>query len=247
MEAVLAKAVLAKASEYKELVDELKNCLPVRIWSCLVKALERRDIYLFFTDSECNEKSQSEDIEKRKQASLKELAEIIRNTSGLSLRNASMLFQDVDEIYSYMDMLEKGLVKLVRTVSDSKDVDECRQRCREEHRNANQWLVNVANVLLGSAITNTAMLLFGNVAFSPLLVVMIIISFAASFGLFLYHRKAEREVERKRKSCLDSCDQQNIYRQEMKSFQDYLNRLREKAMNIQRSCVTRSSSSAMAE
>lgn len=241
------EAVLVKVSEYIELVDELKNCLPVYIWSCLVEALEMRDKYLLLTDSRCNERSQAEDIEKRKQASLKELAEIIKNMNGLSLLNASMLFQDVDEIYSYMDRLEKGLVKLVRTVSDPTDVDECRQRCREEHRNANQWLVNVVNLLLGSAITNTSWLLFGNVAVSPLVVIMIIISFAASFGLFLYHKKAEREVERKRKSCLDSCDQQDTYRQEIKNFQDYLNRLREKAMNIQRSCVTRSSSSAMAE
>jgi hypothetical protein len=241
------EAVLAKASEYRELVDELKNCLPVRIWSCLVEALERRDIYLFFTDSECNEKSQSEDIEKRKQASLKELAEIIKNTSGLSLRNASMLFQDVDEIYSYMDMLEKGLVKLVRTVSDPTDVHECRQRCREEHRNANQWLVTIANLLLGSAITDISWLISGNLAVSPLVVIMIIISFAAFCGLLYYHKKAEREVERKRKICLDSCDQQDIYRQEMRRFQEYLNKLREKAMNIQRSCVARSSSSAMAE
>jgi hypothetical protein len=241
------EAVLAKASEYRELVNELKNCLPVRIWLCVADALERRDIYLFLTDSECNEKSQSEDIERRKQASLKDLAEIIKNTSGLSLRNASMLFQDMDEIYSYMDMLEKGLVKLARTVSDRRDVHECRQRCREEHRNVNQWLVNIANLLLGSAISGTLWLVSGNLAFSPLVVSVVIICFAASLGLLYKHKKAEREVEERKKICLESCDQQDIYGQEMRWFQDYLNRLREKAVNIQRFCVTRSSSSAMAE
>ncbi len=241
------EAVLVKASQYRELVNELKNCLPVHIWFCVVKALETRDIHLFL-DEECNEKSQSEDIERRKQASLKELAEIIRKANGLSLRDASMLFQDMDEIYSYMDMLEKGLVKLARADSDRRDVDECRQRCREEHRDVNQWLVHVAILLLGSAISDTSWLLSGNLAVSPLVaIILIIVRFAASFGLLLYHKRAEKEVAKKRKICLDSCDQQDIYRQEMRRFQDYLNKLREKAVNIQRSCVTRSSSSAMAE
>lgn len=241
-------AVLAKASEYRDMVNELKNCLPVHIWFCVVKALEKRDKDLFLTDDKCNEKSQSEDIEKRKQASLKELAEIIKNTSGLSLRNVSMLFQDMDEIYSYMDMLEKGLVKLARTVSDRGDVDECRQRCREEHRNVNQWLINVAILLLGSAISDISWLLSGNLAVSPLVAIMlIIVRLAAFFGLLLYYKKAEREVAKKRKICLDSCNQQDVYRQEMRRFQEYLNKLREKAVNIQRYCVTRSSSSAMAE
>jgi DNA-binding GntR family transcriptional regulator len=159
-----------------------------------------------------------------------------------------MLFQDMDEIYSYMDMLEKRLVKLARTVSDHRDVDECRQRCREEHRDANQWLVNVAILLLGSAISDTSWLLSGNLAVSPLVATILIsVRIAAFFGLLFYHKKAEREVAKKRKICLESCDQQDIYRQEMRKFQDDLNKLREKAMNIQRSCVTRSSSSAMAE
>jgi uncharacterized membrane protein len=241
------EAVLAKASEYRELVDELRNCLPVRIWLCVVKALERRDIYLFLTDSKCNEKSQSEDIERRKQASLKELAEIIRNTGSLSLRDASMLFQDMDEIYSYMDMLEKGLIKLMRTVSDPRDVHECRQRCREEHRNVNQWLVNIANLLLGSAISGILWLISGNLAFSPLVVFVVTICFAASLVLLYKHKKTEREVEERKKICLERCDQQDIYRQEMRRFEEYLNKLREKAMNIQWFCVTRSSSSAMAE
>jgi hypothetical protein len=241
------EAVLAKASEYRELVDELRNCLPVRIWFCVVEALERRDAYLFLTDSKCNERSQSEDIERRKQASLRELAEIIKNTNGLSLRDASMLFQDMDEIYSYVDMLEKGLLKLARTASDRRDVDECRQRCREEHRNVNQWLVNVAILLLGSAISGTLWLVSGNLAFSPLVVSVIIICFAASLGLLYKHKKEEREVEERKNICLESCDQQDIYGQEMRKFQDDLNKLREKAMNIQRFCVTRSSSSAMAE
>ncbi len=241
------EAVLVKASKYSELVDELKNCLPVHIWSCVVKALERRDKDLFL-NKECNEKSQSEDIERRKQASLKELAEIIKNTSGLSLRDASMLFQDMDEIYSYMDMLEKSLVKLARADSDRRDVDECRQRCREEHRDANQWLVNVAILLLGSAISDTSWLLSGNLAVSPLVATILIsVRIAASIGLLLYHKKEEKKVEERKKICLERCDQQDIYGQEMRKFQDYLNRLREKAMNIQRSCVTRSSSSAMAE
>jgi len=241
------EAVLARASEYRELVDELKNCLPVRIWFCVVKALERRDIRLFLTDRECNEKSQSEDIERRKQASLKELAEIIKNTSGLSLRDASVLFQDMDEIYSYMDMLEKGLVKLTRAVSDPRDVQVCRQRCREEHRNVNQWLVNIANLLLGSAVSGMLWLVSGNLAFSPLVVSVVGICFAASFGLLLYHKKAEKEVEERKKICLERCDQQGIYGQVMRKLEDHLNRLREKAMSIQRPCVTRSSSSVMAE
>ncbi len=240
------EAVLVKASEYRELVDELKNCLPVHIWFCVVEALKKRDKDLFL-DKECNEKSQSEDIERRKQASLKELAEIIKNTSGLPLRDASMLFQDMDEIYSYMDMLEKSLVKLARADSDRRNVEECRQRCREEHRNVNQWLANVAILLLGSAISGMLWLASGNLAFSPLVISVVGICFAASLGLLLYHRKAEKKVEERKKSCLERCDQQDIYGQEMRKFEDYLNRLREKAMNIQRYCVTRSSSSAMAE
>jgi len=240
------ETVLVKASKYRELVDELKNCLPVHIWFCVAEALERRDIHLFL-DEKCNEKSQSKDIERRKQASLKELAKIIKNASSLSLRDASVLFQDMDEIYSYMDMLEKSLVKLATADSDRKDVDECRQRCREEHRNVNQWLINVAILLLGSAVSGMLWLVSGNLAFSLLAVSVVIICFAASLVLLYKHKKAEREVEERKKICLESCDQHDIYGQEMRRFQEYLNKLREKAVNIQRYCVTRSSSSAMAE
>lgn len=245
------ESVLAKASEYSELVHKLNKCLPVHIWPCVEQVLRNRDMHLFLTDSECNENAQSESIEKRKQASLKELAQVVYNHVGvLSLRDVSTRFEDMDEIYSYMDMLEKGLVKLARAISDPRDVHECRQRCREEHRDANQWLVNIANILLGSAISGTLWLVSGNLAFSPLVVIIVIMCFAISFGLLYNHKKAEREVEERRKICLESCDQQDIYGQEVRRFQEYLNRLREKAMSImsiQRSCVTRSSSSAMAE